>query len=167
MKRRVRPEVIIPAVVLILLIAGSILIYRPRYGHIVSLAHDVVHAEESLTYALDYGEDIERAAAFLPRPLGDEADGDQRFLLQISGKLRELGVTPKSIQPKEEKRNGEYMIRSYVIEVECEYSDLTRFLAYLEDLPELVFIEHLDVKSKRLLTGGGHRANIGLRFIGH
>ncbi len=167
MEDRSRLEIAVPAAILVLILAVTWTLYRPEREELFSLARGVVSAEDNLTYVLNHGDDLERAAAYLPRAPGEEGDGDQRFLLGLSSKLRELGLTPRVIQPLDEARDGEFMKRSYMVEIDGGYMELVELLEYLETIPELVLIETLDVKSSLLMTSTRHQAVIEITFVGH
>jgi hypothetical protein len=165
MLNRARAQIGIPLLVLVALIAATIFHYRPERAELMSLAGDVAAAEQRLTYVIDHSDELEQIAEFLPSELDDGNVGDQDFLLKMSEKLRVLDMTPKTVQPKGEKRIGDYMERGYLLELECSYTALAEFMDFLEELPELVLVEWFDMRSAEVGAGDVHTAVIRLTVV--
>lgn len=160
-------DVAVPVTVLLCLLVLSPVVYRPQRGALMTAAQEVAQAEDKLNYIVDHTEEIERALEYLPQHDEGGSEGDERFLLQLNDKLRESGITPRSIQPKGTVTDGEYVLRTYQLELDCSYAGFADFIDGLYGLPELVLIEDLNLKSSTVSAHKTHRAVLRLTLVGH
>ncbi len=165
MLNRARAQIGIPVLILLALVVTTMVHQRPQRAELISLASDVAEAEERLTYVIEHSEAFAQIVDYLPPELGEGNVGDQSFLLKMSEKLRELNMTPKTVQPKGEETFGEYMKRDYLVELDCGYAELAEFMEYLENLPELVLIEWFDLRSSEVSAASEHTVVIKLTVV--
>jgi len=162
---RARIQIGVPFLVLVALIVATVNHYNPAREELVKLAEDVASAEAKLTYVVNHASELQNVAEFLPPERKEGDEGDQQFLLKMSGKLRELGLIPRTVQPKGEAAHGDYMKRVYLVELDCGYTELIEFLAYIEQLPELVIVEWLDLRSSEVSGDRQHRVVIRFSVV--
>ena len=165
MLNRARAQIGIPVLIFLALLVITMVHHRPQRAELVSLASDVAEAEERLTYVIEHSEAFAQIVEYLPPALGEGNVGDQSFLLKMSEKLRELDMTPKTVQPKGEETFGEYMKRGYLVELDCGYADFAEFVEYLENLPELVLIKWFDMRSSEVSAAKEHTVVVRLTVV--
>lgn len=167
MRFRIRLDVIAALAVLAALLSANAVLYKPRYARLSALAKDVHQAERELLFMAGQSENLMQIARFLPADGGGSVHADQRFLADLNDELGRLGLAMSRIEPTGEEPHGNYVKRSYKLQVEGEYRDLSDFLAYLEGLSDVVLVESFDIRSSELLSTSRHRANLSLSVVSY
>lgn len=165
---RDRIGIAIPIVALVVVIALTVGIHKPKWTRLMSLADEVAYAEQLLDKALDYQSEFENTRQYLPRASGTEGDADQRFLTEFSAEIAQLGLYLRQLEPQRDERISEsYFGRTYMVELDGDYESILELIAYLEDLPEVVEMTSLDVRSNLVIAGKGHRTLMTFKVSGY
>jgi Tfp pilus assembly protein PilO len=166
-KLRARPEIIVVAVVLLGLLVADAAVYRPRRARLAGLTQELAQAEQQLLYLASHANDLERVAEFLPEEPPSGTVGDQLFLSRVSAELARRGLALTRVEPSGEKREGEYVRRSFKLQIEGDYDDFVGFLDFLEKLPEVVVVEAFDYRSKLVGQAERHQVKLTVAVIGY
>lgn len=164
---RIRFDMVAAVVVLTALLAANSALYNPRYERLTALAEEVDQAERELLFLAGQSENLARIARFLPGDDEGAVHADQRFLAELNSELGSLGLAMSRIEPTADEPYGTYVRRSYKLQIEGDYRDISQFLAHLEGLSDVVLIESFDIRSSELLSSSRHRVNLSLAVIGY
>lgn len=140
--------------------------YSPRRTQLIELTTDVARAEEKLTSVMRHSGALDHVASLLPKR-SDEGAGDQLFLSDVNAELRRLGLELKRIEPKETENVGEFVERSYQIDIEGRYSRMIEFLGHLENMSDVVVVRSFDVRSSTVSPGSTHKFSFKVKVIGY
>jgi len=162
MNARTRIEIIAPIAILVVLLVGNAFWYGPRKTELLSLSRKLARAEQRFRDAQVHADDLTRTAPYLPRKEFGDDEGGQRFLTDVTGELRSLGLTLNRLQPQSENDHGEFVRRNYRLEVDGKFVEFVDFLEYLEQLPELIVVESFDTRSREAIAGNEHRMTVVL-----
>ncbi len=169
MTRRDRIGMAIPLIVLALVILLNLVVQRPRWNEMISLTGEIARAEMALSEVLETEVNLEDARIYLPARIDGDMPADQRFLASISTEMAKLGLSLIQLEPKTDiPAVGSYRQRSYLVEFEGSYDSAAQFLEYLENVPEMVALTSLDVRSNRVVAAGsGHRTLVVFEVTGY
>ncbi len=169
MSTRDRIGIAIPLIVLVLVIVLNVTVQRPRWRTMISLTGDIARAEMALSGILDTEVDLEEARIYLPEKVDGDISADQRFLSSVSAEMARLGLLLIHLEPESDRPTiGDYRERSYLVEFEGSYEAVGLFLQYLENVPEIVAMISLDVRSNRVIAAGsGHRTLLNFTVTGY
>lgn len=166
MRARVRIDLVMALVMLGALLVASATVYAPRREKLESTTSKVDQLQRELGYLAGHASDLRRFAEFLPAKNGDGQSGDQRFLSGVSGETRRIGLVLVRIEPVNEEPYGQYVKRTYKLQIEGSYRDFTSFLQYLEGLPEVVLVNTFDLKSSILTATPRNKADLEISVVG-
>ncbi|MBD3348542.1 MAG: type 4a pilus biogenesis protein PilO [Candidatus Eisenbacteria bacterium] len=164
-KGRVRLDLIVAVAILLALAVANATVYAPRRREFRDLADNLAQTENELRYVAGHSEALARVSDYLPQRTGEA--GDQRFLAGVSAKIDELGLALNRVEPKGETAYGEYVKRSYKMQIEGDYEGLTSFMRYVEGLSDVAIVESFDCRSGVLGAGAKHRASLEISVIGY
>ena len=164
---RIRFDMVAAVVVLAALLAANSALFNPRYARLTALAQEVDQAERELLFLAGQSENLSRIARFLPGEDEGSVHADQWFLTYLNTELGRLGLAMSRIEPTDEEPYGTDVKRSYKLQIEGDYRDISEFLAHLEGLPDVVLVESFDIRSSELLSSSKHRVNLLLAVIGY
>lgn len=165
MKGRVRLDLITAVAMLLVLIVANSVVYAPKRRELDTITENLKQAEKELRYVAGHSKAVALVENYLPSYAQDA--GDQRFLGGASAELDRLGLGLARVEPQGDKPYGDYVRRSYKLQLEGSYSGFSSFLEYLEELSDVVLIESFDYRSSAAGTGSRHRANLSVSVIGY
>ena len=165
---RDRISLAIPIVVLVVMIAVTVSVHRPRWAKLTDIVSEVAHAERVLGEAIDHQGEFAVARDFLPQRSERHGSADQQFLTNVSAEIARLGLYLLELEPRDRERISEsYFTSTYVVELEGSYETILDFLEHLEGLPELVEISSIDIRSNKVISGNGHRTLLTFKVTGY
>jgi len=168
MTMRDRIGIAIPIAVLVVVIAVTVGVHRPKWRQLMDLVSEVARAEQILGEAIDHQGEFAAAKDFLPQKSEQQGSADQQFLTSVSAEIARLDLYLRELEPRERKRTSEnYFTSTYMVELEGEYDTILEFLEYLEELPEVVEISSMDVRSSKVISGKGHRTLLTFNVTGY
>jgi type II secretory pathway component PulM len=166
MTSRVRLDIAVSLVVLIALVVANAAVYRPRQERLDRLSTQIDRTEKDLVYLTMHANDLARISGYLPDAERDQAQGDRSFLAAAGEAVTRLGLRLSKIEPRGEEPYGEYVKRSYRLQLEGDYADFAAFLAYLEALPDVVIVNSFDYRSSEIARSSSHRAALNVTVVG-
>jgi len=168
MTMRDRIGIAIPIAVLVVTIILTVGVHRPRWNRLMDLVGEVAHAEQVLSEAIEHQGEFEAAKDFLPRKTEKRGSADQEFLTSVSAEIARLGLYLMELEPRDRERASEsYYTSTYMVELGGDYETILEFLAYLEDLPEVVEVGSVDIRSNKVISGHGHRTLLTFKVTGY
>ncbi len=165
---RDRIGIAIPIAVLVVVIAVTAGVHRPRWVKLMSLVQEVAHAERVLGEAIDHQGELDAAKMFLPQKTERQGVADQQFLTSVSAEIARLGLCLRELAPQDRERASEsYYASTYKVELDGSYAAILEFLEYLERMPEIVEINSIDVRSNKVVASNGHRTLLTFKVTGY
>ncbi len=165
---RDRIGIAIPIGVLVVMIAVTVGVHRPKWAHLMDLVGEAAHAEQVLGEAIEHQGEFDAAKDFLPQKGESHGSADQQFLTSVSAEIARLGLNLRELEPRERQSVSEsYFASMYMVELEGKYETILEFLKYLEGLPEVVEISSMDVRSSKVISGNGHRTLLTFTVTGY
>ncbi len=165
MKGRVRLDVVVAVAILIGLIVANATVYAPKRRQLDDVTGNLELAEKELRYVAGHSDALGLVAGYLPSEA--EEPGNQRFLEGASAEIDRLGLALSRIEPKGETPYGEYVKRSYKMQIEGSYEGLASFFEYIEGLSDVVIVEGFDYRSSAVSRNSRHRASVSISVIGY
>ncbi len=165
---RDRIGIAIPIAVLVVVIAVTVGVHSPKWRQLMDLVSEVAHAEQVLSEAIEHQGEFAAAKDFLPQRSEKHGSADQQFLTSVSSEIARLGLYLRELEPRDRERLSEnYFTSTYMVELEGKYETILEFLDYLEELPEVVEIGSMDVRSNKVISGNGHRTLLTFKVTGY
>jgi hypothetical protein len=166
-RARVRIDLVVALAMLGALLVANATTYAPRRARLESISTKADQLQREFGYLAAHTQDLTRFAEFLPGKNDHGRTGDQRFLSSVSAETKRLGITLGRIEPVGEDPYGQYMKRTYKLQIEGGYRSFVRFLEFLEGLPEVVLVTSFDLKSSILSASARNRADIEISVVGY
>lgn len=167
MRARVRIDLVVALAVLGALLVANATMYAPRRERLASISARANQLQREFGYLAGHTRDLKHFAEFLPGKNGHGQTGDQRFLSGVSAETRRLGITLARIEPVGEEPYGQYVKRTYKLQIEGSYRNLVGFLKFVEGLPEVVLVKSFDLKSSILSASPRNRADLEISVVGY
>jgi len=158
---------VVALAMLVALLVANATVYAPRRERLKSISARADQLQREFGYLAGHTQDLKYFAEFLPGKNDRGRTGDQRFLSGVSDETRRLGITLSRIEPAGEEPYGQYVKRTYKLQIEGGYRSFVKFLEFLEGLPEVVLVTSFDLKSSALSASARSRADLEISVVGY